>query len=345
MRLKISFFITAILVMLLTSTRDALADHHVYWSRNPANQVGTGWPEHSSWNKWYLYSIYWPSEQIDHLRGPQWKAIETSVQTRMQAALDGWIAMEDNLNIDWHEWRDVSFQSGYAIDLEVFGSACPSGSVACLTAKVWQGASPSNGNRIKTAKLYVNALAPWDSTADHKGAYAHEIGHMYNLDERYHHTSPTTCNDSESTIMDTAFENDDDKIEICDNISAPTTTDRGRIEWQWKNGYCFSDGAHEDGNNIVSDWHDYGFEDWALRLDFYKKQNNVWVQKGEVFHIAGAGTEKLTEFRTIRDETNIQSIWGTGTYYVGCRPWFGSQDDGTPVLGQNGFGSPEVQMN
>lgn len=102
------------------------------------------------------------------------------------------------------------------------------------------------------------------ASGQRKGAITHETGHSYGLHERYRHTIPSTCNDSELTNMDTnkKDQNGNEIIprEMCDGIS-PFSVDLSRATDYWSQGRLDDWTVTTDGGTVITfAWKDYA---WA----------------------------------------------------------------------------------
>lgn len=347
--MKLSKLVIALVVLLSTLFPTvAKADHWIYVSRDPAYQIPGGWPEHHSWNKWYLYSIFCDDTDgdgqcedsdrnesigIEVYRRIIWKASDANTQAHFGAALSAWTTYEQGQDIDWHEWYDVTGQSGWAVNLEVWGLPCPGGALACVTARTFQGATPTNANRLNTAKLYVNPGANWASEAYHRSVYMHEIGHVYNLHEAYAHNG--NCNPNITAIMDNSKINGSNQIISCDSITTIQQHDKNNIlnEYGSGGGQCWPTNAVREGNQIKTEWYDYSQENWSMHMDYYKWNGSVWVWKGYTDQLNDVGTDFYTHQRTIYDWYPVQTAWGNGTYRVICAPWNGTTDAGGGMMG------------
>lgn len=357
-----NLLLTCILVLLIMAVASVttLANHYEYSNRDPALQIPTGlpppagdWPEHRSHNKWYIYSPYYPHDASSPIYSVVWRADSTNMQTAFQTALNSWTTALASYGIDWVIFKDVTANpAGYVIDLEVYGQFCPTGALGCVGVTQWQGATPSNANRPLKSVLYLRYIGdrslgvdiPWANQNMRVGGIAHEVGHLINLAERYQHTP--ACNGGENTIMDGTYASGGN-LYTCDNISGPTNTDKARIEVEYTKGTCPSSQApQQSGNDLLSYWTDFAYENWSHNLQFYKRNGGgTYDWKGIGDESSLVGTEYGTVQRvTINTRVNVKGAWGTGTYYVSCRPRFGATNGGTNIFGLTSD-SPTVNIN
>lgn len=319
------------------------ADHFEYLPQDPVfyNYVSGGDPEMWMNQDWYIYSIY---QAADSWRWMDWKA-DTAIRTEFSQAVSAWSAVDSALFIDWHDWRDTN-NIAVTPDIEAKVGVCP-GTTAyiggCLspTSITWTGVYPGGAYRVQTAQIYINvnnvnwppgSTPPtWTSTSK-KLTIVHELGHIYGLHERYHHTG-FPCNGSESTIMDAAVINTSNVIDHCDGISDPTTLDQTRISALYVSGSYNLQTASWNGSNLVASWKDRTWSDWALNLEYRRWNGTSWVTMGTDNHLPFIAAHETPANRTIGTSKNVKTLWGTGWYMVCGKGWNGTRDNGTPIYG------------
>lgn len=322
-----------LLVLSLILVPTAAKAHHIEFSSQVQNG---GIIEMYTFYKWQAYSIYYPGSSYNHLRYLRWKAGDLGTEQMMASALTEWIAIA-NLNGtgDYQPWLNVTNDT-QTPDLLVYGTNCPFSpdTVGCVVIDSFNYNGTSDAQRWATARLYVDptpSIAPYQTANDQKSVYVHELGHLLARDEGYQH-SPPACGAS-NTIMD-AMILSGGYLRHCDSISAPTANDKASHQTYFTLGYVTQVNAlQQSGNNLVFAYQDYAWEEWGTFVEYQKMENGSWVMKGNTTLTAQIGTRNNVQVRIINYAHPVKTLWGTGTYRVKARPWFGTRSSGVPNYG------------
>lgn len=107
----------------------AYAHHYEYLDRDPAQQPEVEEIAYTFW-KWQTYSIY---EEWDVYRRLIWEADDSVTEAYMEDAVDKYLDMLAINDLDWHDFFNATNETGYSIDLHVYGEPCQfSSGIACF---------------------------------------------------------------------------------------------------------------------------------------------------------------------------------------------------------------------
>lgn len=215
----------AVVVILLVSvTGVVFANHFVYNAQNPDNQIpGAQYTENSNFMWWAngWSHVYWWGDP----------SAGDSFVVAARTAINNWKAAIPQLT--WSECivseacADVKFRIGQCVS---------SGAAGCVMT--WPEPSSYLPDHYRLASYWHKHTIYLDSDyyplmvdSTKRGLLAHEIGHLYGLDERYNHSSPI-CNGNEKTIMDGAWQENPPYGYVwhCDGLQGPWSgTDVPRV--------------------------------------------------------------------------------------------------------------------
>lgn len=162
--------------------------------------------------------------------------------------------------------------------------------------RIWERAS-----YIQRGIIWMNENYNWTGAGAtaRQGLLAHELGHAHGLHERYIEGPPVTCNNAETTIMDSFVITNDMPFQ-CDGLTGPSALDIQRVVDYWSKGEAFSFTGAVQNRLIVGMWKDHAWTEDSYALGFYYlDQYNNWG----LYHSRGMhdelGVHQLTENRTL----------------------------------------------
>ena len=270
------------------------ADHKEYLATEKSRQMtGKGWTgdeNHIMWN--------WAREDASIV----WYA-DPQIRDEVALTIKSWTDAIGELR--WTEY--VPGDDNATINLTFNYQNCGgrTGYLDIAQARFWRSfpghEEGAGANYMDDPVICIDDTTNFE-TKTHKairGTIAHEIGHVYGLNERYLHPTPTPgvppkfCNDAEVTIMDAALiVAGSGAVGQCDGIDVPQTVDINRVK------KLYSEGSLKNftvtGNRILHPtsatfgWVDHAWAEEYHKLTYYyfDANNDKWI---------GFHTQRITD--------------------------------------------------
>jgi len=295
----------------------AAANHTIYWGQRiggaPVDLITNG--VHYDW--YYSYEMrFW----IDPAGG-------SSLRTAVLVAISAWQSSEAGVlsGLKWVEdidGVDPAPMVTFVWDTD-YSAHCPGG-VACVTWS-YQWSDAVRANYMHWTQVWFDANYPF--TPITLGALAaHEIGHIYGLDERYLH-NPSRENPNENVVMD-SFD-----LRL---TPAALDTDRSKTFWRGMNeasGFQ-PKSARLDGWGIVkasrfivrAEWDDLAWADYVHEIVLHRWNGSGWDVLERTWPYDNIGMNKFTaslegRSRRLGRDWDI-TAYGGGDYTACGRPWY-----------------------
>lgn len=310
MKKKILYaFLIAILLSILPITPSS-AHHYLYWAeewadQNPFHQYNfvNFWWWQGSATKWW----------VDPAAGSQFAS-------DVQAAIDNWESefLEDSTQR--LPWEKTTIEADAHVKFRFATTPCGYiGATGCtnLVGVVYRTPPNGNENAYYAAKwdVFIKDPAPWAAPLVRRSVIAHEVGHVYGLNDQYVDSGTEDCNWDVNSVMDADIIIFGD-IWSCDFEEGPTTLDIARVKAFWGG---WEAGTPEGlkraepiltavGVNswIIATWADFAWSDTFHLLDWYwsSNENGPWTSYKVEIVTTDTGVHYHTGARAIRRDVN-----------------------------------------
>ena len=291
------------------------ARHYIYIAENPDWQY-PGTPEADNW----LMYRWWNGQSV------RWYA-DLAISFEVEPVINGWWSWFPELiweKVTQSANADVKFRYGY----------CPGSTVVlgCTEYETYYYLEQEHASFLKTINVWINPspIGGWSGDGM-KSQIAHEIGHVYGLDEKYIEMPNETadCNPNETSIMDVVLTQ---PTVHCDNIIEPTALDNQNVRWYWgqtmygvnKNDLGFTGvGVGTEG---VWRWKDLAWAEELHQVGWWWRPTpqSAWVMYHDESMRDWVGTHFFTDDRTIYRTVNRLSyplVTGSGEHIMCGNVW------------------------
>lgn len=263
--------------------------------------------------------VFWLPFQVDTVYYRISDNGDASFITDVEDALNAWSnAFPPGTNWYWAPAGSLPFQ-----DVHFRNEACPyaPSATGCIVYTGWQQDSDWNANFIKEVQIWVNPNYSWSAGA-RRGTLAHELGHLFGLDERYR----SGCNPDDYTIMDNAVITNN-VVSQCDT-NDPTSIDSQRVTRYW--GEEGVSGGPVDinlapyGPELYHGWQDDGWAEYwhRMRLYYWDNASGQWIEETNWYALYETGVHRETQSRVIgpgyytpQHPNHWYDLCGYGIYY------------------------------
>jgi len=253
-----------------------------------------------------------------------WWVQDSALQSDVSTVVQNWSSAIPQLTWmagDQYTW-DVKFKYGTCGD--------PLG-VACTVFTTWYYDINKDANYWLKAEVKVVSGVNF-SPSGRRGALAHEVGHLYGLDERYLHPPGYSygCNNNSGNleVMDGMITNQSGQVVHCDGLEGPdSSTDDWRATYYWSSGRFIYYGPLPANGGYAATWQleDRAWAEYEHELHFYWWNGSKWVQYRWWDRIQDVGTEYEYEAKIINvtvDRRDYPVVTGPGWHVVCGWPWY-----------------------
>ncbi|MGB3205176.1 MAG: hypothetical protein WBB28_09325 [Crinalium sp.] len=284
---------------------------YVYKAQNPNKQVSSDPPE--NWNY-----IYWglTSGSMTWWADPR----QSNFPTQVRAAVSNWTTQLPQL-----KWAEQTSEATADVEFRLERSVCGYQVAGCVSVNGAEVNSPSrNANYWQNTTVFIDPDYIRTNT-QRVGAIAHEIGHLYGLDERY--GTGGACNNSETTIMDGAKSAGDGSLDLCDNLQGPSSLDVSRVTDFWSKGQMVNFTTSANGSIGTVTWQDEAWAETSQSVYWFYWNGTNWINYIAKDYINNIGSHRSipnTAVRTLSDQVDRTKYSGVpaGQHMMCVAPYF-----------------------
>lgn len=283
--------------LILSTARDVSASHVTYTAEDPNNQLsGIQGTENYVFKWWAILSI-----------ALKWRA-DSEIHASVKTAITNWTTA-----IPSPYWVDITESPDFGVEVDFRAQTCPS-PVPLAGCAIFDGFDfdpDRNASYWTHNTVYIDRnLSP-----DVNRTIAHEIGHIYGLEEQYNGDTggATSCN-TRDTIMNAAR---------CDSLRGPTSFDISNVNAYWKQGLLPNMKAVANGSVGTYTWNDAAWAEYYQQILWYYWNGTQWINYASLNGIANSGVHQKTENRTISQQVDRRIFNAPAGTHIACgRPYF-----------------------